>query len=80
MASSSPFRFSPRPNSASEIPWREWDAEVFEAAVASDRPVLLSLAAAWAPEQSCAGRDAVFGRAGGVRASEQCDSAAGGHR
>ena len=49
MASGSPFRFSPGPNSASEIPWREWDAEVFEAAVASDRPVLLSLAAAWAP-------------------------------
>lgn len=49
MASGSPFRFSPGPNSASEIPWREWDAEVFEAAVASDRPVLLSLAAAWSP-------------------------------
>ena len=49
MASGSPFRFSPGPNSASEIPWREWDAEVFEAAVVSDRLVLLSLAAAWSP-------------------------------
>jgi uncharacterized protein len=49
MVSSSPFRFSPNANSAAEIPWREWDAEVFEAATASDRPVLLSLAAGWAP-------------------------------
>jgi len=49
MARSSLFRFSPLPNSASDIPWREWDSEVFEAAIASDRPVLLSLAAWWAP-------------------------------
>ena len=43
------FRFSPRPNRAEQIPWQEWDAAIFEEAVASDRPVVLSLAADWAP-------------------------------
>jgi uncharacterized protein len=47
-----PFRFSPRPNRAAEIPWVEWDAAAFEHARDEDRPVLLALSTAW----SAAGR------------------------
>ena len=39
--------FSPRPNRAHEIPWMEWGPEVFERAVAEDKPVLLGLSAVW---------------------------------
>ena len=41
------FRFSPRPNRASEIHWRVWSPAVFERARAEHKPVLLSLAAVW---------------------------------
>ncbi len=41
------FRFSPRPNKASQIQWREWDSRAFLDAKLSDKPVLLSIAAVW---------------------------------
>lgn len=41
------FRFSPRPNRASDIHWRHWGEEAFEAAARADRPVLLNLTAVW---------------------------------
>jgi uncharacterized protein YyaL (SSP411 family) len=41
------FRFSPRPNRANEIQWREWGAEAFAEAVAADKPILLNLTAVW---------------------------------
>jgi len=41
------FHFSPRPNRAAEINWREWNAEAFEQAEAGDRPILLSISAVW---------------------------------
>src|SRR5690606_24389210 len=41
------FPFSPRPHRADEIPWREWGPAALEDAAASDRPVLLSVVAAW---------------------------------
>jgi uncharacterized protein YyaL (SSP411 family) len=49
MTSMSTFRFSSRPNRAAEIPWREWDADHFQLAAATDRLVLLSIAPAWHP-------------------------------
>jgi uncharacterized protein len=42
-----PFRFSPRPNRASEIHWRAWGKEAFADATAADRPILLCLSAVW---------------------------------
>ena len=42
-----PFHFSPRPNRAHEIQWREWGAEAFQEAKAQDKPILLSLSAVW---------------------------------
>ncbi|MEX2374585.1 MAG: DUF255 domain-containing protein, partial [Dehalococcoidia bacterium] len=42
-----PFPFSPRPNRAREILWREWSAEAFDFARASGQPVLLNIVAAW---------------------------------
>ena len=42
-----PFRFSPRPNRAHEIPWREWGDEAFAYARANDLPVLLSISGTW---------------------------------
>ena len=42
-----PFRFSPRPNHAAEIHWREWTDEAFQRARAEGQPVLLSLSAVW---------------------------------
>ncbi len=41
------FHFSPRPNRAAEIGWREWSPEAFEEARQSDRPILLSISAVW---------------------------------
>jgi uncharacterized protein YyaL (SSP411 family) len=41
------FHFSPRPNRASEVRWRPWSAEAFEAARAADKPILLSISAVW---------------------------------
>ena len=42
-----PFRFSPRPNRAHEIRWREWGREAFAEARKVDRPVLLSISGVW---------------------------------
>jgi uncharacterized protein len=42
-----PFRFSPNPNRANEIPWREWGAAALAEASSLDRPVLLHLTAVW---------------------------------
>lgn len=41
------FRFSPRPNNAHLIHWREWDEEAFQQAQKGDKPVYLSLGAVW---------------------------------
>jgi uncharacterized protein len=41
------FHFSPRPNRAAEIGWREWGPEAFAAARAEDRPILLGISAVW---------------------------------
>ena len=41
------FRFSPRPNRASEIRWREWGEEAFADARARDLPILLAISAVW---------------------------------
>jgi uncharacterized protein len=41
------FHFSPRPNRAAEIEWREWGAAAFEEARRLDRPVLLAISAVW---------------------------------
>ena len=42
-----PFHFSPRPNRAGEIEWREWGPEAFQRAREQDRPVLLGISAVW---------------------------------
>jgi len=41
------FHFSPRPNRAHEIQWREWSDDAFREAQESGKPVLLSLSAVW---------------------------------
>ncbi len=41
------FRFSPRPNSADDIPWRTWSAAAFAEAQERNRPILLCLTTAW---------------------------------
>lgn len=41
------FPFSPRPNRAREIHWQKWSAEVFAAAKAAGKPVVVSLTATW---------------------------------
>ncbi len=41
------FRFSPRPNRASEINWLEWGARPFELAEEQGKLVLLSISAVW---------------------------------
>jgi uncharacterized protein len=41
------FRFSPRPNRAAEIRWRQWGEPAFAEARRLRRPVLLSLSAVW---------------------------------
>ncbi len=41
------FRFSPRPNRASEIAWRHWGHQAFEEAAREGKLVFLSVSAAW---------------------------------
>jgi uncharacterized protein len=41
------FRFSPRPNKADLIQWREWSTQTLEEAKKKDRLILLSLSAVW---------------------------------
>ena len=41
------FRFSPRPNTAHLIQWREWGPDLFAEAKAADKLILLSLSAVW---------------------------------
>jgi uncharacterized protein YyaL (SSP411 family) len=41
------IRFSPNPNRSRLIPWREWSAEAFHAALEQDKPVMLFLSAFW---------------------------------
>ena len=41
------FHFSPRPNRAHEISWREWGPEAFREAQETGKPILLSLSAVW---------------------------------
>jgi uncharacterized protein YyaL (SSP411 family) len=41
------FHFSPRPNRAHEIHWREWGSAAFDEAQRDDRPVLLGISAVW---------------------------------
>lgn len=41
------FHFSPRPNRAHEIRWREWGEGAFAEAKESGKPVLLALSAVW---------------------------------
>jgi len=41
------FHFSPRPNRAHEVRWRQWGDEAFAEAKAQDKPVLLALSAVW---------------------------------
>ncbi len=43
----SEFRFSPRPNRAGEIAWREWGAEAFGEAKLAQKPILLAISAVW---------------------------------
>ncbi len=45
--SQSKFHFSPRPNRAGEIRWREWGEEAFREARETGKPILLSLSAVW---------------------------------
>jgi uncharacterized protein YyaL (SSP411 family) len=41
------FHFSPRPNRAHEINWRDWSEEAFREARDANKPLLLSLSAVW---------------------------------
>lgn len=43
----SEFRFSPRPNRASEINWRSWGDAAFAEAREQGKPVLLAISAVW---------------------------------
>ncbi len=43
----SSIRFSPNPNQADHIEWLPWEHSTFERAQVEDRPVLLSISAAW---------------------------------
>ena len=43
----SEFRFSPRPNRASEINWRPWGDPAFSEAREQNKPVLLAISAVW---------------------------------
>jgi hypothetical protein len=43
----SSFHFSPRPNRAHEIRWREWTPEAFREAKEEDKPILLGISAVW---------------------------------
>ncbi|HVD48336.1 MAG TPA: DUF255 domain-containing protein [Candidatus Limnocylindria bacterium] len=41
------FHFSPRPNRAAEIKWRQWSEGAFDEARRLNRPILLSISAVW---------------------------------
>ena len=41
------LHFSPRPNRASEIHWRQWGADAFADAQAESKPLLLAISAVW---------------------------------
>jgi uncharacterized protein len=41
------LHFSPRPNRAAEIRWREWDGAAFKEATDQGKPVLLAISAVW---------------------------------
>ncbi|MCL6106620.1 MAG: DUF255 domain-containing protein [Actinobacteria bacterium] len=41
------FRFSPRPNRAREINWREWSEDAFKQSEYQGKPVLLAISASW---------------------------------
>ncbi|MEX1253881.1 MAG: DUF255 domain-containing protein [Dehalococcoidia bacterium] len=41
------FHFSPRPNRAHEIRWREWGPEAFDEAQRDDKPIVLGISAVW---------------------------------
>ncbi len=41
------FRFSPRPNQAAAIHWRDWGEEPFAEARRQNKPVLLAISAVW---------------------------------
>lgn len=43
----SAFHFSPRPNRAGEIAWREWGDAAFAEARSADKPILLAISAVW---------------------------------
>ncbi|MBM3131391.1 MAG: thioredoxin domain-containing protein [Chloroflexi bacterium] len=43
----STFHFSPRPNRAREINWREWNDAAFADAQRQDKPILLGISAVW---------------------------------
>jgi hypothetical protein len=47
VATASEFRFSPRPNRAHLIKWRDWVPETFEEAKATNKLIVLSLSAVW---------------------------------
>ena len=47
MTTDTKFHFSPRPNRAGEIHWREWGDEAFREALDAGKPLLLSLSAVW---------------------------------
>lgn len=41
------FHFSPRPNRASDIKWREWEDAAFDQARGENKPILLAISAVW---------------------------------
>ncbi len=41
------FRFSPRPNRANEIHWRDWNSDAFDLAKRDDKPILLDISGVW---------------------------------
>jgi uncharacterized protein YyaL (SSP411 family) len=41
------FHFSPRPNRAAEIKWREWSDDAFREAREQNKPLLLAISAVW---------------------------------
>ncbi|MEC8911440.1 MAG: DUF255 domain-containing protein, partial [Chloroflexota bacterium] len=43
----SEFRFSPNPNQAHGVNWLPWEPAVFAKAQEENKPVLLSISAAW---------------------------------
>jgi uncharacterized protein YyaL (SSP411 family) len=42
-----PFRFSPRPNRATEIAWRPWGPAAFQEAIQQDKPIFLVISSFW---------------------------------